>query len=274
MKMNVEGFNCEYDFVPYESFDECQLPWGSTVNAHGIQYTEFGKSMLGAINFFRKGAVQITEKDLSKLFIAEENEISKFVKDNLSRIKLIKRDEYKQTSEGYLGMHTKESRLKTRTPYEFTDVILYIKYSVRTRTFSIVFNRSALNINIPEQEHIAKKYFDILLMDYWNYDMYAWSIFNEKGLLDKFEFIPLVIEDCYKCSVSHKAYRDSYGFVPEVDYPTRGINILEDEKEMEALKDWLAQGGKINKYNMYYILASREDRSKHYLRRLKQIGND
>lgn len=272
MKINIEGFNCEYDFVPYESFDEYQLPWGSTVSEHGVPYTEFGKSMLGAINFFRKEAVQLTEEDLVKLFIAEENEISRFVRDNVSRIKLIKRDEYKRTSDGYLGQHTKVSSLQTRTPYEFTDVILYIKFSMQTRTFSVVFNRSALNINIPEQAYIAKKYFDIFLMDYWNLDMYAWNVFKENGLLDKFEFIPLVIEDFCRCVVSHKAYKSSYGIVSEVDCPTRGINILEDEKEMEALKDWLAQGGKINKYNMYYILANRDDRSKHYLRRVMEKG--
>lgn len=270
MKINIPGFETNDSFVSYETFEEFQLPWGNSVCASGTPYREFYKSLMDAVNYFRKEAEPLTEEVFNKFVICEENKVSQFVRNNISSIKIITRDKVRLTSSGYLGISTEESHLTTKTPYGFTDIIFYIIYSMRTRTFGFNFRSGALNHNVPEQKRIYDLYFDHFYSFEDGYEDKVWNIFTEENLFSKFEFIPLVIEDHNVCVVSHKAYKGKYGKVDEVQCPTRGINILENEKEMKALEDWLSNGGKINKNNMYYILADRGDRSKHYLKRVRE----
>lgn len=268
---NVFGNTVLTDFRPYERFDEMQLPWGNSVCEEGGCYTEFQRSMMNGINFMRRESEPVDKKDFDKKFpIVQTTDVSRWVLNNLNRVRIVPEGTSRSVSNGYLGHSMTESERVYDNCYGMTDVVFYIEYDKAEMKFTPIFNASALNVKISRQAALKRTIgFEDLHPYSEDYEdrIEMFRYLHCTGVIDEMEFIPIKIIPIGKLSISHKAYSDGFGRHKSVTAPYYGRVIRQNGDVMAGLGDWFERGGKINDRNKYLILATTEDRSKYYLKR-------
>lgn len=266
---NVFGLETVKDFKEYERFEEFQMPWGNCIEMSGGAYTEFQRNMMNEINFIRNASVPITKEQLSKnMPVRIKDDVYDFIINHINHVRLINLGEVRKVHPGYLCECEHATELESDAPYGLTNVIFYFLYNTALNRFEPVFNALALNSRIPEQNSIRR--LSPLCTSFYG-SSYSDRLKTFEFLLDNcclsnLEFFPIYVSTDDGVKVSHKQYKTKYGIEPEVTSPTLGANILNHHEVMEALSDWMKSGGKINPRNTYLILASRDDRSKYYLK--------
>ena len=276
---NVFGFETLTDFEPYEKFEEMRLPWGNSVSETGYAYTDFQHGMLDGINFMRTESEPCESvKELKeKCPVFVESFLSNFLEHSIGKIRFMPKSETKIVSPGCIGRSSTDWEFKSDNEYGMANVVFYVEYSTANMRFEPRFNVCALNHHIAEQEGLryrvtAEKSFDCYDTHYENQlKLFEWLF--EKHWLDRFECIPIVVNEYDGVRISHRAYRDNFGRKQaEVTAPCYGLHIREHKDIMLGLQDWFDRGGKIFDKNQYLILASKEDRSKYYLKRYDKVS--
>lgn len=268
--VNVFGQEVVRKFEDYEKFEEFKLPWGSCVGHTGYAYAEFERSSMDAINYIRRTSEPVTIEDIKKdMPVIEQDRTYKLIMSNIENVRLINLGEWRKECHGYLGEASHAAELVKDTAYGLVDVVFYIEYNRALHRFEPHFNKSALNFEIPEQKRVK---FLTTPLPYVEYDEdnvdLVLDTLTSINFFDRLEFIPLIVSSSDGVRVSHKKYRDRFGYpVDAVTSPTLGMNIMNHPEVMDKLSDWLASGSKINPYNVYLILQDRENRDKYYLRR-------
>lgn len=266
---NVFGCEAVKDFKEYERFEEFRLPWGNCINMSGGAYTEFQRSLMNEINFIRNSSVPLTKEQVADNMPVQVNdEVYKFIMNHIHNVRLINLGEVRKVHPGYLGDGEYATEYESDTPYGLTNVVFYFLYNTALRRFEPVFNGYALNSNIPEQNAIRR--LSTLCPSFYGEShsdrLKAFDFLLDNCCLSNLEFFPVYVSTNDGVVVSHRQYKTKWGVEHEVTSPTLGVNILNHPEVMEALSDWTKSGGKINPRNTYLILASRDDRSKYYLK--------
>lgn len=259
---------------PYERFDEMQLPWGNSICEEGGCYTEFQRNMMNGINFMRLESEPVGRKEFDKKFpMVATTDVSRWILNNIERIRIVPKGSSRIESKGYLGHSMTESERVFDNCYGMTDVVFYIEYDETEMKFTPIFNAFALNVNIGRQAMLKRSIEAEDLHPYsedYEDRVEMFRYLQRTGVLDEMEFVPIKVIPIGRLSISHKAYSDGFGRHKSVTAPYYGRAIRQDGNVMAGLGDWFERGGKINDRNKYLILATKEDRSKYYLKRWEE----
>lgn len=274
---NVFGATTVTDFEPYEKFEDMRLPWGNCVSEEGYAYTEFQHKMMDGINFMRNESEPCESiEDLNEICpVFCENSVSKFLKSNIGKIRILPKSGTSVVSPGCIGRSSSDWDIQRDNEYGTANVVFYVVYSTQNMRFEPVFNACAINSKIEQQKELkncieAERLIDCYRTSYDNQlKVFEWLV--KSNWINKFECIPILIDAYDGVQISHRAYRDNFGRKQaEVTAPCYGVNIKKHKDIMAGLQDWFDRGGKIFDRNQYLIIATKEDRSKYYLKRWKE----
>lgn len=231
----------------YTTFEEMKLPFGNCVCMTGKAYREFEKDMMESVNVIRRMAKPIESMQ------AFNETFPTYAPNAVS---------------DYCRKHW--DRCKTFTQIDTSNVIFWVTYDEVHMRFTCSLNISACNSEILEQKHLKDDIFYYHLASDFEHELdeKIMQMLIEEGWMDKMEFIPIQYVRRTSLDISHKAYRTSNGYVKKaVNEPYYGYIIKTDTKTMQGLEDWLEQGGKIKDDRLYLVCASKDDRTKLYLRK-------
>lgn len=237
----------EPEFKPYEAIKDTKLPvFLDSCFAYEVSLRE-----LNDANYIRRTAKLIDARDFSKRVVLFENNhpVKKWVLKHLDKCREINRGTYHKGESSFSEFKDFDEKYRKDTNYGFCCLGFYIKYSkVRRKLYietSTLWDSILKTCGHTLQEITGKS---------WDSEL---SSEDEVKILDVLvknsEFIPVEIEDvAYPCW----NHNQSMCFFKEEDRPTLGINILENEKAVDALEDWMCAGGKINPRVWYFLKES------------------
>lgn len=271
------GFCVNKDsYIEYEKFSDIKLPFGNTVNRKDSPImTEFDHEQLDGLNYIRRTAEAVTAERIVELCpcIDKDNKYINWLVENADRVMVINKGSYHENkSTGYLGRYTNPDcrSFKADTEFGLADVVCMFQFNTQRMTIEPKFSKSTLSYEY-QRDLISEA--DRVFGEGYNYDITGDDAFELiKHFADRMEFIPLYIIDWDGVVISHKKYKNKYGFiVDEVTSPCLGVNIKKHDKVMKGLTDFIEGGGYI-KDDVFYLIHQSKGApdGTYYLRRYEE----
>lgn len=245
-------------FVPYEKYSDEKFPFGSCEpqDDKTALWSEEYKDSLRGINFLRENKTPFV---LSDYPVMTKNPVYEWLIENEGKCFVLnKGTTHENPANGNLGLTDSflGNEYKTDCPYGTIDVIFSIVYSAQYQMFVFHVNSTAFNECNPQQKTFRERYRNE--KDVNGFDPFEWF---KENIFPLSEFIPVEIQPLNGIRISHKSYRDKnriFGHVNAVTEPYLGKTIKLDEKIMNGLSDWLANGGYIKDDCFYLVINDRK----------------
>ena len=245
-RANIDVKVEEPKFIPYESVKDVRFP----VMLENDLFYSINQELLKDANYIRSSMVPLDRKSFEKrVKLFEASKIKQWVLDNIDKCYEINTGGARKIESKYIKRDGDdfERIYEKDTQYGLCCLGYYIEYSLSSRKISVKFQHStdltyqAAGID-PKTLNISEFSF--------SYKEDDW-ITALDALAKVSEFVPVMI-NCSNC-VHWNHWEDFPLFGKPLKYPTLGINLMENEKVMEKLKDWISAGGRINPRVWYYL---------------------
>lgn len=235
-------------FASFETFEDVKFP----VVMDSAHFYIINQDMLKDANYIRSAMKPLDKEDFrekAKLF--EDSKIKQWVLDNADKCYVVDRGTTRRKEGKFINRKEFDQLYEQDTHYGLCCLSYYIGYNIDTRKMKVHVDY------LPKTLEAAGIDIRSLDLPYTLSEKYSeddWVRILD-ALAERSEFVPISLN--YQPHVYWNNYDYFYVGRPEC-YATLGINLLESEQVMKELKDWTAEGGRINP-RVWYFLKQTDD---------------